>query len=64
MVFPVYRKYPNNKTFFKINSWEEFEELKIIGSKYSIHQYLSKIFTDRILIQDMIEAKEQNMQMV
>lgn len=31
--FPVYRKYKNNTTFFKISNRNLFEEIQIIGSK-------------------------------
>ena len=31
--FPVYRKYKNNTSFFKVNSRDSFEEIQFIGSK-------------------------------
>lgn len=31
--FPVYRKYKNGKSYFKIISRNEFEEIQVIGSK-------------------------------
>ncbi|MBL7896109.1 MAG: hypothetical protein JNK50_12510 [Bacteroidia bacterium] len=31
--FPVYRKYKNGKSYFKIISRNEFEEIQLIGSK-------------------------------
>lgn len=31
--FPVYRKYKNGKSYFKILSRYEFEEIQLIGSK-------------------------------
>jgi hypothetical protein len=31
--FPVYRKYKNNASFFRITSRNHFEEIQIIGSK-------------------------------
>ncbi|MBN8693478.1 MAG: hypothetical protein J0L69_09790 [Bacteroidetes bacterium] len=31
--FPVYRKYKNGKSYFKIIARNEFEEIQVIGSK-------------------------------
>ncbi len=54
MNFPVFRKYAHERTFFKINSLNDFEELNIIGNYYSISHFEVKIFSDRTLINDMI----------
>jgi hypothetical protein len=35
--FPVYRKYKNGKSYFKIISRNEFEEIQILGSKKIIN---------------------------
>lgn len=35
--FPVYRKYKNNASFFKISSRNLFEEIQIIGSKAKLY---------------------------
>ena len=71
--YPVYRKYPHNRTFFKVLSEDEFEELQIIGRHYSIHSIKAKILPDRNFIQDLIfdfaiywkeiKAEEYNEQM-
>ena len=52
--YPVFRKYPHNRTFFKVISLLEFEELQIIGKHYSIHPIKAKIFPDHNFIQDLI----------
>ena len=54
MEFPIYRKYPNHKSFFKITSDNRFEELKITGKKVDHHEFVASIFPDMQLIQDMI----------
>lgn len=54
MQYPVYRKYPHNKTFFKIHSAEEFEELSIMGKKYSLNHFKAKIHPDRMYIFDLL----------
>lgn len=56
VAFPQYRKYPNNKSFFKVLSNDSFEEVQIIGSKYFLTKVVAKILPDRNLIADMIEA--------
>lgn len=57
MEFPVYRKYAHNRTFFKINTEKDFEEINIIGNSYLLRRFEVKIFPDRVFIQDMIENK-------
>ncbi|MBL0046505.1 MAG: hypothetical protein IPP32_00170 [Bacteroidetes bacterium] len=51
--YPVYRKYEHNRTFFKVLSKDEFEELQIIGHHYSIHLIKAKILPDRNFIYDL-----------
>ena len=58
MNFPVFRKYSHNRTFFKINSDKNFEELNLIGKTYTLRHFEVKIFSDRVFIQDMIENKD------
>ncbi len=52
--FPVYRKYEDDKVWFKIISQNEFEELKISGNYFSINLYKANILPDRNFIQDLI----------
>jgi len=54
MVFPQYRKYKNNKSYFKITSSDSFEEISSIGSKFFFTNYTAKILPDRNLISDML----------
>lgn len=53
-VFPQYRKYSNNRNFFKIRSAEDFEEISFIGSKRIVRQYRATILPDRNLVQDLL----------
>jgi hypothetical protein len=55
--FPQYRKYPNNKHFFKIISKDEFYEIAIMGTHYSIHHKVAKILPDRNLILDLLACE-------
>ena len=58
MLFPVFRKYSNNKSYFKVLNANEFEEITILGSNFWIYHFEAKILPDRYLIQDMIELEE------
>jgi hypothetical protein len=54
MLFPIYRKYGNNKSFFKILDNDHFIELKLTGLLVEKHLFEAKILPDRNFIQDMI----------
>lgn len=54
MQFPIFRKYKNNKHFFKIISVNEFEELSFIGKKLIITKHKVSILPDRNFISDLI----------
>ena len=54
IIFPTYRKYKNNKNFFKIMNENEFEEISFIGSKVVVTKHLAKILPDRNLIADLL----------
>jgi len=58
-MFPIYRKYPNNKTYYKVHSHSLLTEIKIMGSTYFINSIEAKIMPDRNLIADII-ANENN----
>ncbi|MFZ5553662.1 MAG: hypothetical protein ACOZCO_11145 [Bacteroidota bacterium] len=60
MKFPVYRKYPNNLSYFRIASPDEFEEIKITGSYYSLLFIKAKILPERNFIEDMIKNENGN----
>lgn len=54
ITFPVFRKYKNNKHFFKIISENEFDEISFIGSKVIVTKNFAKILPDRNLISDLL----------
>ena len=55
--YPVYRMYPNGRSFFKILSDKEFQQLEIIGSKYFLTVYSANNHFDSMYISDMLEMK-------
>jgi hypothetical protein len=52
-MYPQYRKYSNNKSFYKILSPNQFEEIQILGNKRTIHYFEAKILPDRNYIDDL-----------
>ena len=54
MVFPAYRKYKNNKSFFKILSPSVFEEVQLIGKKLVFRTTEEKQYPEKLFIQDML----------
>jgi hypothetical protein len=59
-MYPLYRKYSNNKNYFKIISQDEFEEIQVMGNKYSLHKFKASILPDRNFINDMINDYHSN----
>lgn len=53
--FPIFLKYPNDKSFFKICSAEEFEQIIYTGNIGEISRHKANNFANRLLISDMIE---------
>lgn len=53
--FPIYRKYSDYKRFFKIDSYEHFSELSIMGNYYELRDFHAQILPDRNFIMDMIK---------
>lgn len=51
--YPQYRKYLNGKSYFKIVSPDEVEELQMIGDKFIFHIIKAKILPDRNFIYDI-----------
>ncbi len=58
--YPQFRKYPNEKAYFKIISAKEWEEVQIIGSKSILHHFTVKILPDRNFIYDMTFDYKRN----
>ncbi len=54
MNFPQYRKYPNNKAYFKILSEIEFEEISYIGNKQLVQKVVATTYAERLYIADML----------
>jgi hypothetical protein len=55
--FPVFRKYAGNRSYFRIDSLENYTELKIWGRSYRVISFTAKLYPDRLFIADMLEMK-------
>lgn len=51
--YPQYRKYKNNKVYFKIISDTEWEELHVSKKSCTVHSFVAKILPDRNYLLDM-----------
>lgn len=60
ITYPQYRKYPHGRTYFKIISKDEWEEIQVMGSTLSIHQFKVAILPDRNYIYDLTFDYEKN----
>jgi hypothetical protein len=56
--FPIYRKYVNGKTFFKIVSFDELHEIQVMGSRRLEHHTKATQYPEKVLIMDLIKMGE------
>jgi hypothetical protein len=64
ITFPAYRKYAHGKTYFKILSESEFEEIQVIGTHFSITRITAKILPERNYIYDLLFDYQNNYEAV
>jgi hypothetical protein len=59
ITFPQYRKYKNNRSYFKISDWDTFEEVQHLpGNRYQSFHFKANILPDRNFVQDMVTDYE------
>jgi len=56
--FPIYRKYKNNKRFYKIINKKEFEEIQVIGAKTIVNHIKASQLPEFNFINDLISDYE------
>lgn len=54
MNFPVYRKYRNGRSFFKIIHPTLVEEVQLVGSRRVIHRLEALLYPDKVFIADLL----------
>lgn len=50
----MYRKYKNNKSYFKIMNPTAFEEIQVIGTRRVIRHIEAKLFPEKVVIHDLV----------
>jgi hypothetical protein len=55
-IYPLFRKRSDDKTYYKVISELEFEELKIFGKKYTILQIIVIKYPEKLYISELINA--------
>lgn len=63
-MFPIFLKYKQHSTYFKINSLNHFEELRILGNYFNLTKHEARILPDRVFIADLLEDKGQRLETI
>jgi hypothetical protein len=58
--FPIFKKYKNNQSFFKIKAPDEMIELKIMGKYFMLEKLKAKILPEYQTISDIVDNSFQN----
>ena len=56
--YPIYRKRKNDKSFYKIISFNQFEEIQKMGSKLLFYSFTMSQYPDIFFIMNMISMKD------
>jgi hypothetical protein len=56
--FPQYRKLPNNKAFYRINSDRDFDEVQVLGSKVLRYLHEAKQYPEILRIMSMLACED------
>lgn len=54
--FPQYRKYTNERSYFKIVSANHCVEIQLIGKKYAVYELQAKQFPEKQFIAGLLTA--------
>jgi hypothetical protein len=60
--FPVFRKYSNDKSFFKIESDYKFTERQLIGDKYTEFKIEATQYPEMLMIMELIYLGQSHIQ--
>ena len=63
-MFPVFLKYKQHATYFKINALNNFEELRILGRYFNLTTHQAAILPDRVFIADLLEDKGERLEAI
>lgn len=63
-VFPQYRKYNNDASYFKIMSLELMYEKKKLGSKYILFEIIAERYYEKLQIQDLLNCSFSELKVI
>ncbi len=52
--YPVYRKYKNGQSWFKVTGDASFEEIRKMGVRYLKSVHVVKILPERVMLHDLV----------
>ena len=58
MEYPLYRKYSNERSYFKVESNREFIQLQRIGKRVLEQRVIAKQYPELLLIRSLISMEE------
>lgn len=56
MDFPQYRKLSNDRSFYRINSDDSFDELQIMGERVFLHRIQAEKYPEKLRIMEMLDC--------
>ena len=56
MDFPQYRKLSNDRSFYRINSSDSFDELQIMGERVFLHRIQAEKYPEKLRIMEMLDC--------
>ncbi len=59
MDFPQYRKLSNDRSFYRINSKENFDELQLMGDRVFHHQIKAEKYPEKLKILEMLDCVDE-----
>ena len=60
MEFPQFRQYSDNNTLFKINSYDEFIEIKKVGAYFIKSKIKCTLYPEKLFVNDLLLANTDN----
>lgn len=60
MQFPQYRKLINERSFYRIDSFDSFTELQKIGTRVLVYTIKAEQYPEKLKILDMLKVEDPN----
>lgn len=58
MDFPQYRKLSNDRSYYRINSNDHFDELQLMGERVFLHSIKADKYPEKLRIMEMLDCIE------